>query len=357
MRWLARLLTAAAALGTAATVNAESAAPSSAPTVAMPPWVELRVVGDETALSRVRVTAAELFARLDVRLSVVADGEGSASMAGDSPLVLAYIDLRVPTAPLVDVDDGRTRQELMRRNLRDLSSLETGVEAAVHVVYTTVESLLQLAKTERASARPRTPPPRAPAGPLRGTGLDVGALFRLLSLGDSHLVPGAGAAVELRTDAGPVQAELSLLGALHTASRLDFGDGSASLRPYALRLLPGVSARISEQLLGAVGVGVGLDHFVLDASDAPSGSKGHDRAVFEPVLASQLGLRFALGGAWFMSVLGTLDVDLAPTRFVIDRASERQVLFELPRWRGGLLLVASLSPTPVRRFSGRGAEP
>ena len=352
-----RLLTAAAVLSANAQANADVEAQATETTVAMPPWVELRVSGDAAALSRVRVTAAELFARLDVRLSVVADGEGSANSAGDNPLVLAYIDLRVPTSPLVDIDDGRTRQELMRRNLSDMSSLETGVEAAVHVVYTTVESLLQLAEAERASKRAASPPPPAALQGPRGSGFDVGALFRLVSLGDSHLVPGAGAAVELRTDAGPLQIDLALLGALHTSSQLDFNDGGATVRPYALRLVPGVSAHLAEQLLGTVGVGVGLDHFVLDASNAPSGSTGRDQAVLDPVLAGQLGLRFPLGGAWFMSVLATLDADLAPTRFVVDRPGARDTLFALPRWRGGLLLVASLSPTAIHRFPTRGVEP
>jgi hypothetical protein len=342
------------------------------------PLVEIRVLGDDTALTRVRVTATELFARLDVRLSVVADGLDTAAPSDDSPLVLAYVDLRVPTAPMVDVDDGRTRQELMRRRLADVSSLETGVEAAVHVVYASVEARLQLTADRRAAKlapappapAPPAPAPPAPAPPAsapaapprapipahagrteRGAGLDLGAAFRLVSLGDARLSPGAGASFDARVDAGPLQAELDVLGVLHSGSELDFNEGSAMLRPYALRVVPGVSVRLTQQLLASLGVGLGLDHFVLDARSAPSGGTATDTAVTDPVLTSQLGLRFPIGGAWFLSVLGTLDLDLEPTRFVIDRRETIEPLLALPRLRGGMLLIASLSPTRVRRFA------
>jgi len=336
------------------------------------PLVEIRVLGDDTALTRVRVTATELFARLDVRLSVVADGVDATAPSDDNPLVLAYVDLRVPTAPMVDVDDGRTRQELMRRRLADVSSLETGVEAAVHVVYASVEALLQLtadrraAKSAPAPAPAPPPPPSAPAGAPtpahaerseRGAGLDLGAAFRLVSLGDSRLSPGAGASLDARIDAGPLQAELDVLGVLHASSELDFNEGSAMLRPYALRVLPGVSVRLTQQLLASLGVGLGLDHFVLDARSAPSGGTATDTAVTDPVLTSQLGLRFPIGGAWFLSVLGTLDLDLEPTRFVIDRRETIEPLLALPRLRGGMLLIASISPTRVHRFAVRTEQP
>jgi hypothetical protein len=343
---------------------------SSAPS-AQAPLVEIRVLGDETALTRVRATATELFARLDVRVSVVADGTDTTGPSDDDPLVLAYIDLRVPTAPMVDVDDGRTRQELMRRRLADVSSLETGVEAAVHVVYASVEALLQLtahrraAKPAPAPPPPPTAPPRPTAAPIsgvgerpeRGAGLDLGAAFRLVSLGDARLSPGAGAALDARIDAGALQAELAFLGVLHAASELEFNEGSAMLRPYALRVLPGVSVRLTPRLLASLGVGVGLDHFVLDAQSAPSGGTAIDRTVTDPVLASQLGLRFPIGGAWFLSVLGTLDLDLEPTRFVIGRGGAVEPLLALPRLRGGMLLIASLSPTRVRRFALRTEQP
>jgi hypothetical protein len=56
-------------------------------------------------------------------------------------------------------------------------------------------------------------------------------------------------------------------------------------------------------------------------------------------------------------MLGTLDIDLAPTRFVTERDQLREELFALPRLRGGLLLVTSFSPTAVERFNRRGAKP
>jgi hypothetical protein len=336
---------------------ADTIAPSPAAAATAPlPWVEIRVLGDETALARVRDTAAELFSRLEVRLRVLADADAAASPGAEPPLVLAYVDLRVPTSPLVDVDDGRTHQELMRRNLSDISTLETAVEAAVHVVYASVESLLLLAGPQRAEL-PRPPRSRRAPSPPASSGLDLGALFRLVSLGGSRVAPGGGAALELRTDAGNVQAELGLFGALHAASQLDFDDGRLSLHPYALRLVPGLSARLSRQLQGSVGVGVGLDHFVLDVHAPASGGKALDRAIYDPILATQLGLRFPLAGAWFASVLGTLDVDLAPTRFISENGDSRHVLFTLPRLRAGLVVIASLSPTSVRRFPNRTEQP
>lgn len=358
-RWR-RLLLAALPILAALPASADPDAAGAAS--AAPQRVEIRVLGDEAALARVRATATELFARLDVRLRVLADGDASVDAA---PLVLAYIDLRVPTAPRVDVDDGRTRQELMRRSLGDVSSLETGVEAAVHVVYSSVESLLQLdaakPRVEPAPlARPAAPAAQAPppaTSERRGAGLDVGALLRLVSLAGSRWVPGAGASLDFRADAGPLQAELSLVGVIHTSSQLAFDDGRAALRPYALRLVPSLTAHVSDALLATAGVGVGLDHFVLDGQAPPSGGRALDHAVTDPVLASQLGLRFPLAGAWFASVLGTLDLDLAPTRFVAERGGAIEPLFTLPRLRAGLLVVASVSPTRVPRFATRAESP
>jgi hypothetical protein len=355
---LTRALAFGVALLVSATARAEPAAPPAAraaPHAA--PRVDIRVLGDERALAQVRVAAAELFSRLDVRLRVFGDGEAAPSESADVPLVLAYIDLRVPTSPLVDVDDGRTRQELMRRSLSDVSSLETGVEATLHVVLASVESLLQLAEGERTQPPAPRPAPVAHASPEHGTGLDVGALLRLVSLGGSRLTPGVGGALELRSDVGAAQLELGLWGALHTTTDLDFDAGHASLRAYALRLMPGIGARLSRRSVVSVAFGAGIDHFVLDSVAAPVGGQGRDHLINDPLLSAQVGLRFPLGGAWFVSTLGTLDLDLVPTRFVIERELRREVLFELPRFRGGLMLVASLSPTAVPRFTTRGAEP
>jgi hypothetical protein len=341
------------------TAHAQLAAPKHADTVTAAPWVEIRVLGDERALSLVRATAVELFSRLDVRLRVRDDGEPSRAADDATPLVLAYVDLRVPTTPVVDVDDGRTRQELMRRTLSDMSSLETGVEAALHVVLGSVESMLQLVPPPRVEpATPPLPPRPAPVRTeRRGTGLDVGALFRLVSFGASRLSPGAGAALELRTDLGAIEPELGLWGAIHATTPLDFADGHASLRPYALRLMPGVGARLSRSWVGNFALGAGLDHFVVDASSPPSGGRTRDQTVLDPVLSSQLGLRFPLAGAWFLSLQGTLDLDLAPTRFVAQGELGRQALFTLPRLRGGFTLAASLSPTAIQRFRRSGEQP
>jgi hypothetical protein len=319
--------------------------------------VEIRVVGDEQALAEVRATAVELFARLDVRLRVLGDSEPSPTPGEPAPLVLAYVDLREPTSPRVDVEDGRTRQELMRRNLPDVSSLETAVEAAVHVVLASAESLLQLERAKRAEPAPAPRKRPAPSRPRRGSGLDVGALVRAVTFGDSRLTPGAGAALELRTDAGPVQAELGLWGAVHTATELHFDQGRASLRPYTLRLLPGVSTRLSRSLIGSLAVGAGLDHLRVSAQSAPSNGTTTDHALFDPILSSQLGLRFPLGGAWFLSLLGSVDLDLAPTRFSIERGGAREPLKTLPRLRGGLTLMASLSATSIERFVRPGEPP
>jgi hypothetical protein len=338
--------------------RAETDVPRARDAAVPAPWVEIRVHGDERALSLVRATAAELFSRLAVRLRVLGDDEEAPSSSDETPLVLAYVDLRVPTSPLVDVDDGRTRQELMRRTLPDVSSLETGVEAALHVVLGSVESMLQLTPPPRPRPEPPAKPrPRTTKLQRQGAGVDVGALFRLASFGASRLTPAAGAAIELRTDLGAVQPELGLWGAIHTTTPLDLDDGHATLRPYALRLMPGMSARLSRPLKASVALGAGFDHFVLDAQSPPQGGRTRDRVVTDPLLSAELGLRFPLAGAWFMSLQGTLDLDLAPTRFVVEHDQARDALFTLPRLRGGLKLVASFSPTTIPRFSGSAEEP
>lgn len=125
-RWAACCVLALSTLSSRAAGALESPGPVTTATARV---VEIRVSGDATALARVRITARELLARLDVQPSVKTIDEPETSASEPVPLVVAYLDLRSLSAPSIDIEDGETRQELTRRHLSDVTSLETGVES------------------------------------------------------------------------------------------------------------------------------------------------------------------------------------------------------------------------------------
>ncbi len=368
--------------------------------------VEVRVNGDASALSRVKLTARELLSRLDVEPNVESIDEPPTSPDEPPPLVIAYVDLRDIARPSIDIEDGRTRQELTRRNLVGVSSLETGVEAVLHVLYLAVESSLAVSvpkprattaapsagTTEprpRGAAAPRpsaptagaspasqpkgtarratTPRPEAsatvdsspdaaelrPAAPssAAGTGLDVGLLLRFSSLGGSRVVPGAGASLEPRTDWGRLRVGLMLSGVVHAANELSFAGGTAHVRPMHARVIPTLDWLLSPDVSATVGLGGGLDAFAVEPLVAPvPGRVVPARTALDPVVSAQAGARVPIGGRLFLSALASLDVDVQPTVFVARLGDETQAVLQLPRVRAGLLLAMSFSAVGPRRF-------
>ncbi|HKY38051.1 MAG TPA: hypothetical protein VJN18_19045 [Polyangiaceae bacterium] len=317
--------------------------------------VEIRVSGDAAALGRVRITAHELLRRLDVQPLVRAVDE-PAPADEPTPLVVAHLDLRSVSSPRIDIEDGRTRQELTRRALSDVSSLETGVEALLHVLYLSVESSLQVGVPKTAPAPPDKPEPPAPKRqpepkPTRAA-LDLGPFMRMSSLGGDRIVPGGGLTLEPRLSLGRVQAGVAISGAVHGTSDLAFASGIAQVRPVQLRAIPTFDWQFSPGVSGCFGVGGGVDSLLVDPVQTPEvGSVVRHESALDPVVTGLLGARVPVSNRIFLSALASLDLDLAPTSFVARRGSVNEPLLQLPRLRGGFTLALSFTAAGAHRFS------
>ncbi len=327
--------------------------------------VEIRVSGDAAALSRVKLTARELLLRLDVTPVIKAIDEPVTAATETTPLVIAYVDLLRVTAPSIQIEDGTTHEELTRRELNDVSSLETGVESVLHVLYLAVESKLQVGLERPAPLLPAAPekrptPPPERAKPPQGArfGLDVGPLLRLSALGDGRFVPGGGLGVEPRADFGRTQAGLMVTAALHGTSELRYQQGSADVRPLQVRVVPMVDWLISRDMSAAGGVGGGLDSLMVTPVQPPEqGMAAPSQTAIDPILTAFLGVRMPISGRAFLAALASLDYDLAPTSFVAHRGPMSEELLALPRWRGGFTLALDFTLAGERRFSKAAFEP
>ena len=361
---LMALAAALALLAPSAAAAAEVGATSASREVAR--VVEIRVSGDAAALSRVRITARELLRRLDVEPDVRAVDEAETSGGDATPLVIAYVDLRSTASPSIEIEDGKTREELTRRHLSDVTSLETGVEALLHVLYLTVESTLQVgAEAPAPLAQPATLA-KKPAPPLPARvepqpshfGFDVGPLLRLSSLGGSRIVPGGGVALEPRADFGRAQAGLLVSAVLHGTSELSFEHGEAEVRPLQVRVVPTFDWLLSSDVAGCLGFGAGLDSLMVSPVQAPDGGRvTRSQSAIDPVMTGLIGARVPISGRVFLAALASLDLDLAPTRFVVQQGPMAQPILDLPRVRAGFTLALSFTAAGERRFSKTGLEP
>jgi hypothetical protein len=356
------------ALGAALALLAPSAAAALESTPAAEPpavgrIVEIRVSGDAAALARVRITARELLLRLDVQPNVKALEEPETPRSEPVPLVIAYVDLRNLAAPSIDIEDGQTRQGLTQRRLSDVTSLETGVEAVLHVLYLAVESRLQVG-IERSLPAP-APPPKKPAPepqpPARASatsfGFDVGPLLRLSSLGDGRIVPGGGVGLEPRAGFGRAQAGLLVSTTLHGTSELVFERGEVALRPVQVRVVPTFDWLFSRELSGCLGLGAGLDSLMVTPLEQPdAGRANRAQSAIDPVLTGLIGARVPVSRRVFLAAMASLDLDLAPTQFVARQGLETRQLLQLPRVRGGFTLALSFTVAGERRFSKAGFE-
>lgn len=328
--------------------------------------VDIRVKGDAAALARVRVAARELLRRLDVQANVRSADEPEMDLGeGEpAPMVTAHVDLRSLAAPSIAIVDGRTRQELSSRSINDATSLETGVEALMHVLYLSVESMLQVGEREPAPAsppphpdKPKSAPPHTGQASGARLGFDLGPLLRLSSLGGGRIVPGGGVALEPRVDVGPGQAGLLFSAAVHGTSELAFARGIAEVRPFQFRLGPTFDWLLSSDLSGCFGLAGGFDTFVINAVEAPDSGKVHDgTSTTDPVVTGLLGARLPLSSRTFLSATASLDLDLAPASFVARRDDTSEVVLGLPRWRAGFTLALSFTAAGVRRFAPGAAE-
>lgn len=361
-RMLMALGASLALLAPSAAAALESATPNAGPQNSVGRVVEIRVSGDTAALLRVRMTARELLLRLDVQANVKAIDEPETSSSEPTPLVIAYVDLRSLASPSIDIEDGRTHQGLTQRRLSEVTSLETGVEALLHVLYLAVESALQVG-VERSAQPPPAKKPTPPAAPLDQAptahfGFDVGPLLRLSSLGGSRIVPGGGLGLEPRADFGRAQVGLLVSAVLHGTSELDFGGGEADVRPLQVRVVPTLDWLLSSDVSGCFGVGAGLDSMRVSPTRAPDvGGASPAQSALDPILTGSIGARVPISGRVFLSGMASLDLDLAPTTFVARVGPRTMPVLQLPRVRGGFTLALSFTAAGERRFSRAGVEP
>jgi hypothetical protein len=355
--WLATALSLyVAQANTALASEADAVAPAEAPIV------EIRVSGDAAALERVRITASELLSRLSVRASVKSIDEPETA-SQPRPIIFAYLDLRSPSSPSIDVEDGRTNQELIRRHLTDVTTLETGVESLLHVLYLTVESARQVAAPASSPAPAPAPPvqkkpvPAPPRAPQTRFGFDVGPMLRVAALGSSRIVPGGGLVLEPRAALGDAQLGVSFSAALHASTELAFARGEATLRPIQLRVVPTFDRPLSSDVSGCVGLGAGLDSLIVEPLQAPDGGTVQEpQTALDPVLSAVIGARMPISGRAFLSALASLDYDLAPTSFVAREGAISRPILQLPRLRGGFTLALSFTAAGARRFEASRAE-
>lgn len=353
-----------ALLAPSAAAAAQDEARASGRATPMAPAVEIRVAGDAAALGRVRVTARELLRRLDVQANVSAADEPALAAEQAPPLAIAYVDLRSLASASIEIRDGRTRQELTSRTIGDATSLETGVEALLHVLYLSVESMLQVGEPEPVPAlgapadKPGAVSKHVAAQPgHQRLGFDVGPLLRLSSLGNGRIVPGGGVALEPRVELGRAQAGLLLSAAVHGTSELSFAHGIAEVRPLQFRFGPTFDWLLSPEIAGCLGLMAGFDTFVLNAIEAPDSGQVHDgTSTTDPIVGGVLGARLPISSRLFLSALASLDLDLAPASFVARYADTSEVVLGLPRWRAGFTLALGFTAAGSRRFPTPGLE-
>lgn len=332
------------------------------------PRVELRVMGTEQAVALTRSTSQELFDRLGVDVYVRSVSDPPPELP-DTPLAVATIEITPPLCSIVIVD-GRTGAELDRRTFSE-SSVETAVEAAAHIAYFVVETLLEPPPPEQTHpVEPAAPPPVAPTPtpppavvtapapmpPLGDTsstpvGLDLGLAFSAVGLGGSRLPPGAGLTAELRFPRSGVSFGALMAVTTHASTDLEFEGATADLRPSTLRLLGTLDTPLGSALAFTAAFGGGVEWLRLTPTSNPANVEVADaQSVFDPLISGLVGLRIKLGDRTFLSALGGVDLSLAPKTFQAKVGDETQDLLEMPPLRPVFLLGAAASLDEAPRF-------
>jgi hypothetical protein len=383
------------ALLTVAFPRASPGDDSPAPAAARRAFVEVVVTGDAAAVSQMRSTGRELLGRLDVAVVVVraADVDADADAETEEPFsarrFTAYVDLRSVAAPGLVVVESESRRELARRVLPPSPSLEASVEVVAHVLYRVVESELdqQADPGERSAPRARqravdgrarppraTPlapskareeddggddkakqetgdddepsPERSPAGATGNGawGFDAGILFRGVSLGSGHYLPGGGVAMDVHGPARPFGFGALLVGAWYPSTEIAAGAVTAALHHYSVRAMPALDWRLGATTTAFAALGGGADWFRASPERTPPDAiQARSVSSVDFMLGALLGFRLGIADRTAIVFAGGLDLDLTPKVYVVDDGLGRQALLELPRFRPSLLAMLSFS--------------
>jgi hypothetical protein len=172
-------------------------------------------------------------------------------------------------------------------------------------------------------------------------------------------VPGGGLSVEPRLDWGRAQVGLQLSGTFHGSSELTAEHGAiAEVRPVQVRALSTVDWLLSPEASLCVGAGAGVDSLLFNPIQTPeAGTSAPAQSVLDPVLTGVLGARLRVSGRAFLSALASLDLDLAPTAFMVREREQVRPVLGLPRFRGGVTLALGFTAAGARRFSKAEVEP
>ena len=395
------------ALLTSALPRASLGDDSPRPPAARRVFVEVVVAGEAAAVSQMRGTARELLGRLEVVAIVVQadDDAEETEQPSSARRFTAYVDLRSVAAPGLVVVESKTRRELARRVLPPSPSLEASVEAVAHVLYRVVESELDQPADpgERSAprarqgavdrrARPSRATPRAPseardendgdkeekekekekeeaeekeretdvddsdidepspeasaerAAGNGSWGFDAGILFRGVSLGSGHYLPGGGVEMDVHGPATPFGFGALLIGAGHPSTEIASGPVTAALQHYSVRAMPALDWHLGATTLAFAALGGGVDWFRASPEQTPPDAiQARSVSSVDFVLGALLGLRLGLADRTAIVFAGGLDLDLTPKVYVVDDGSGRQALLELPRFRPSLLAMLSFS--------------
>jgi hypothetical protein len=376
-----------------ASLGDDSARPGAARRV----FVEIVVAGEAAAVSQMRGTARELLGRLDVVAVVVqADDEpAETEQPSSARRFTAYVDLRSVSAPGLVVVESATQRELARRVLPPSPTLEASVEVVAHVLYRVVESELdqpadpgersaprarqgavdRRARPTRATPRARSearendggkeekekeekeiddddsdidePSPEASAERAAGSGswgFDAGILFRGVTLGSGHYLPGGGVEMDVHGPATPFGFGALLIGAGHPSTEIAAGAVTAALQHYSVRAMPALDWHLGATTLAFAALGGGVDWFRASPEQTPPDAiQARSASSVDFVLGALFGVRLGLTDRTAIVFAGGLDLDLTPKVYVVDDGSGRQALLELPRFRPSLLAMLSFS--------------
>lgn len=383
----------AAVLGSTPAWSQAGAARTGAPHV-----VEIHVDGKPAYVAQTRTVATEILLRISVVPVVLAgDAAGPSYPTPGEPFVRAYFDFRTP-APRLVIVDGATQRELERRTLPEGASLETSVEAASHVLYMVVDSLLEeapiekSARTSDSAAAPvaADPTPKREMGPQSpstfrkaktkvepeidadgeaaldeapgpilerdaaksngstrrhssGFGLEAGVAFRTLYLGASRLQPGGGLALDLRNDTGSPRFSVVGMVSAHAPVELGVDAASVTLLPWTVALVPSFQSELASHVDALVGASASLTWFSLNTGDRHGARAASSAGGADVALGAVIGVRVRTSARLALTLSGTLDLDLMPRTFLADVDGERRVLAELPRLRPMVSLSATYS--------------
>lgn len=360
-----------------------------------PHVVEIHVDGKPAYVAQTRTVATELLLRISVVPVVLAeDAAGPSYPTPGEPFVRAYFDFRTP-APRLVIVDGATQRELERRTLPEGASLETSVEAASHVLYMVVDSLLEEAPIEKsARTDPAETAPKREMGPQSSStfpkakpnakveteldpdtdgeaapdetpgatperdaasanastrrhssalGLEAGVAFRTLYLGASRLQPGGGLALDLRNDTGSPRFSIVGMVSAHAPIELGVDQASVTLLPWTVALVPSFQSELASRVDALVGASASLTWFSLSTGDRHGAHAASSAGGADVALGAVVGVRVRTSARLALTLSGTLDLDLMPRTFLADVEGERRVLAELPRLRPMVSLSATYS--------------